>query len=158
MDGYWSLIIAIVLAVLSSLSSAKKKKGNTSSVDTDLENSDQPSHPLHEYEDVKEEMSGDVFSENNNNEKLERFEGEQYFGFEEPHVESAEQTETMYESLETYSSDEPETKKTDEPYTVQKPEDVDVVDVEEMKEFDLRKAMIYSVILENPYNKDVENK
>jgi hypothetical protein len=158
MDGYWSLIIAIVLAVLSSLSSAKKKKGNTSSVDTDLENSDQPSHPLHEYEDVKEEMSGDVFSENNNNEKLERFEGEQYFGIEEPHVESAEQTETMYESLETYSSDEPETKKTDEPYTVQKPEDVDVVDVEEMKEFDLRKAMIYSVILENPYNKDVENK
>jgi hypothetical protein len=158
MDGYWSLIIAIVLAVLSSLSSAKKKKGNTSSVDTDLENSDQPSHPLHEYEDVKEEMSDDVFSENNNNEELGRFEGEQYFGFEEPHVDSAEHTEIMYENLETYSSDEPETKKTDEPYTVQKPEDVDVVDVEEMKEFDLRKAMIYSVILENPYNKDVENK
>lgn len=158
MDGYWSLIIAIVLAVLSSLSSAKKKKGNTSSVDTDLENSGQPSHPLHEYEDEEEEKFGDVFSENNNNEKLERFEGEQYFGLEEPHVESAEHTETMYESLETYSSDELETKKTDEPYTVQKPEDVDVVDVEEMKEFDLRKAMIYSVILENPYNKDVENK
>ena len=122
MDDIWVILGSIVLMVLSSFSSAKKKKGNASSVDTDPDVAETISD-----EEVAVPIE-DVFygqRQEKNKEEEERFETVCDF-VKENGVETVEERE-----------EEPEN---------------DMGDFAEGGvDFDLRKAVIYSTILENPY-------
>ena len=129
MDDIWVILGSIVLMVLSSLSSTKKKKGgNTSSVDTEPES---PKPFLEEDFFPTEEIFSDQRQEINN-EVEEKFES---------NVEDLYQVREIEQDIVK----EPKNETTYGKY-------------DEKVEFDLRKAIIYSTILENPYIKTEKNK
>ena len=129
MDDIWVILGSIVLMVLSSLSSAKKKKGgNTSSVDIEQEEQ----KPISEEDIFPME---DIFStqmQEINNEVEEKFES---------NVEDLYQAREIEQDIVKEPKNETTYGKSDEKV-----------------EFDLRKAIIYSTILENPYIKTEKNK
>ena len=130
MDDIWVILGSIVLMVLSSLSSAKKKKGgNTSSVDTEQEEQ----KPISEEDIFPME---DIFStqmQEINNEVEEKFEA------------NADLYQATERDIENDIVEEPKN-------------EISNGNFNEVVEFDLRKAVIYSTILENPYIKTEKNK
>lgn len=131
MDDIWVILGSIVLMVLSSFSSAKKKKGvNTSSVDTDEDAQDS----VFDEEFIPMEDSFDGQRQDINNIDEEKFDAK----------------------VDFYPTREREVVNG---IIVEEPKDDILKDGESEKvEFDLRKAVIYSTILENPYIKTEKNK
>ena len=131
MDDIWVILGSIVLMVLSSFSSAKKKKGvNTSSVDTDEDAQDS----VFDEEFIPMEDSFDGQRQDINNIDEEKFDAK----------------------VDFYPTRE---RKVVNDIIVEEPKDDILKDGESEKvEFDLRKAVIYSTILENPYIKTEKNK
>ena len=126
MDDIWVILGSIVLMVLSSFSSAKKKKGvNTSSVDTDEDAQDS----VFDEEFIPMEDSFDGQRQDINNIDEEKFDVKVDFY-------PTREREVVNDII------------------VEEPKDDILKDGESEKvEFDLRKAIIYSTILENPYIK-----
>ncbi|MBR7168542.1 MAG: hypothetical protein IKD33_07015 [Bacteroidales bacterium] len=126
MDDIWVILGSIVLMVLSSFSSAKKKKGvNTSSVDTDEDAQDS----VFDEEFIPMEDSFDGQRQDINNIDEEKFDAKVDFY-------PTREREVVNDII------------------VEEPKDDILKDGESEKvEFDLRKAIIYSTILENPYIK-----
>lgn len=132
MDDIWVIIGSIVLMVLSSFSSAKKKKGvNTSSVDTEKE----VQESFSEEEFIPMEDSFSDQRQDINNIEEEKF----------------ETVVDLYPTREREIAND---------IIVEEPKDDILKDGEsdEKVEFDLRKAVVYSTILENPYIKTEKNK
>ena len=132
MDDIWVIIGSIVLMVLSSFSSAKKKKGvNTSSVDTEKEV--QESFSEEEFIPMEDSLSDQ--RQDINNIEEEKF----------------ETVVDLYPTREREIAND---------IIVEEPKDDILKDGEsdEKVEFDLRKAVVYSTILENPYIKTEKNK
>lgn len=131
MDDIWVILGSIVLMVLSSFSSAKKKKGvNTSSVDTDEDAQDS----VFDEEFIPMEDSFDGQRQDINNIDEEKFDAKVDFY-------PTREREVVNDII------------------VEEPKDDILKDGESEKvEFDLRKAIIYSTILENPYIKTEKNK
>lgn len=131
MDDIWVILGSIVLMVLSSFSSAKKKKGvNTSSVDTDEDAQDS----VFDEEFIPLEDSFDGQRQDINNIDEEKFDAKVDFY-------PTREREVVNDII------------------VEEPKDDILKDGESEKvEFDLRKAIIYSTILENPYIKTEKNK
>ncbi len=131
MDDIWVILGSIVLMVLSSFSSAKKKKGvNTSSVDTDEDAQDS----VFDEEFIPMEDSFDGQRQDINNIDEEKFDAKVDFY-------PTREREVVNDII------------------VEEPKDDILKDGESEKvEFDLRKAVIYSTILENPYIKTEKNK
>ena len=139
MDGYWSLIIAIVLAVLSSLSSAKKKKGNTSSVDIE-ETQDTVVEDLFPVGEIfaDDEEERPIFTEQYVENLEQEYNNEDRERFEQVHLFAEEETNRVEVEPELDDIDNEERLENDR-------------NGESKVGFDLRAAVIYSTILENPY-------
>ena len=139
MDDIWVIIGSIVLMVLSSLSSVKKRKGNTSSVD------------IEETQDTVVEdvfLEGELFADDEEERPI----------FTEQYVENLEQEynnedRERFEQVHLFAEEETN--------RVEVEPELGDIDNEERLEndrngeskvgFDLRAAVIYSTILENPY-------
>lgn len=144
MDDIWVIVGTIVLMVLSSLSSVKKRKGSTSSVDMEEEQEgamamdDEASIPI-------DEPTGYDYN------KQPQGKFDEYFSYENEMLKKRTSTTLNYiqekeENKETniIIEDEPE----DEIETCLKNE----------VDFDLRKAVIYSTIIDNPYIETEKNR
>jgi hypothetical protein len=132
MDDIWVILGSIVLMVLSSFSSVKKKKGvNTSSVDKE------------------EEVQESVFEE-------EFIPSEEFLYYQRQDINNIEE-EKFDTKVDFYTTRE---RKVVSDIFVEEPKDEILKNGEsdEKVEFDLRKAVIYSTILENPYVKTEKNK
>lgn len=136
MDDIWVIVGSIVLMVLSSLSSIKKRKGSTSSVDME----EVPEDLLLDDEEVMKPIEEETLACDYNNETQEKF-GE-YYSYEDEILER----ETLVTGKDTCVRVEKKETNIEE-----EPKDENKTSLEREVEFDLRKAVIYSTIITNPY-------
>ena len=136
MDDIWVIVGSIVLMVLSSLSSIKKRKGSTSSVDME----EVPEDLLLDDEEVMKPIEEETLACDYNNETQEKF-GE-YYSYEDEILER----ETLVTGKDTCVRVEKKETNVEE-----EPKDENKTSLEREVEFDLRKAVIYSTIITNPY-------
>ena len=136
MDDIWVIVGSIVLMVLSSLSSIKKRKGSTSSVDME----EVPEDLLLDDEEVMKPIEEETPACDYNNETQEKF-GE-YYSYEDEILER----ETLVTGKDTCVRVEKKESDVEE-----EPKDENKTSLEREVEFDLRKAVIYSTIITNPY-------
>ena len=136
MDDIWVIVGSIVLMVLSSLSSMKKRKGSTSSVDME----EVPEELLADDEEVVKPIDEELPAYNYNNETQEKL--EEYYSYENEILER----ETLETIKDTYVRIEKKESDVEE-----EPKDENKTSLEREVEFDLRKAVIYSTIITNPY-------
>ena len=130
MDDIWIIIGSIVIMLLSSLSSVKKRKGNVSSVEETevlgvLSTDDEDFFP--------HVVDAELFEQQYNNDEPEKF--DDYI------AEEKECVEEVKEDLLSYEKKDIE----------QQPEETKKGSNENNVDFDLRRAVIYSTILTNPY-------
>lgn len=136
MDDIWVIVGSIVLMVLSSLSSIKKRKGSTSSVDME----EVPEDILLDDEEVMKPIEEETLACDYNNETQEKF-GE-YYSYDDEILER----ETLVTGKDTCVRVEKKETSVEE-----EPKDENKTSLEREVEFDLRKAVIYSTIITNPY-------